>query len=228
MQKINKRNFVKKIFDDISYRYDLLNRILSFGVDIYWRKKAIKKSNFSQNSILLDLACGTGDFSAEARKRGVKNIFAADLSFNMIKLFLEKRYWIKDKILQCEAEALPYKNNSFDGVICSFGIRNFHNLNSSFDEIFRILKKNGKIVILDFQLPKRKLFAKLYMLYYEKVLPIIGGFISKNFNAYKYLPESTKEFDSLNLSEMLKIKNFNKIEKFELTFGIVQLIIAEK
>lgn len=225
---MNKKKIVKNLFDDISNRYDLLNRILSFGIDIYWRKKALKLSELSENDTILDLACGTGDFSIEIEKKGIKKIFGADLSKKMLDLFQKKSEWIKGKIVQCEAEYLPFKNSSFDAVISAFGVRNFHDLISSIKEIKRALKKGGKLVILDFQLPEKKIFAKIYMFYFEKVLPFIGGLISKNFDAYKYLPDSTKEFHKIDLQGILIKEGFSFVNKRQLTFGIVQIIVACK
>ena len=120
--------FSKRIFDSISHRYDFLNHFLSAGVDVYWRNKAIKLSKMNSDSILLDIACGTGDFAITAKKSGVKNIFGADLSFNMLNLFGKKAGWSQGKTAQCVAENLPYKDYSFTNITVAFGVRNFYNL----------------------------------------------------------------------------------------------------
>ena len=121
-----KKTKVKRIFDSISPHYDFLNHLLSFGLDIYWRKKALKLSDLSSESILLDIACGTGDFAIAARKLGVIQIYGADLSQNMLKLFVEKSNWINGKTIQMIAEKLPLKNNSVTNITIAFGVRNFY------------------------------------------------------------------------------------------------------
>lgn len=225
----NKKEHVRKIFDSISHRYDFLNHFLSFGIDFYWRKKAIDFSNVNQNSNLLDIACGTGDFSISAYKSGVRNIFGADLSKNMLKLFDKKVDWINGKAVQCVAEYLPFKNESFTNITVAFGVRNFYDILEGFKQFHRVLKANGKATILEFRLPSNKLIRELYLIYFNKILPFIGRFISKDKVAYTYLPESVNEFDEkVNLVELLKQSGFRKVEKYSLTLGLVQIVIATK
>jgi demethylmenaquinone methyltransferase/2-methoxy-6-polyprenyl-1,4-benzoquinol methylase len=224
-----KKERVKRIFDSISYRYDFLNHFLSLGVDFYWRKKAIQLSGMNSNSILLDIACGTGDFSIAANKAGVKNIFGADLSINMLRLFDKKAEWIKGRTSQCVAEFLPFRNESFTNITVAFGVRNFYDLLKGFQQFYRVLTNNGKATILEFRLPSNKLIRNFYLLYFNKVLPLIGKLISKDREAYTYLPESVNEFDEkIDLVDLLKQSGFSKVEKYSLTFGLVQIVIAYK
>ncbi|HOP51144.1 MAG TPA: bifunctional demethylmenaquinone methyltransferase/2-methoxy-6-polyprenyl-1,4-benzoquinol methylase UbiE [Ignavibacteriales bacterium] len=226
---MQKKIFVRQIFENIAKKYDFLNRLLSFGFDIYWRNKAVKLTKFNEPSKVLDIACGTGDFSIAAKKKYNLNIFAADYSINMLRLYKQKKSYIKDKLTQLVAEYLPFKQNSFDNIIVAFGVRNFYDIEKAFREFYNVLKPNGKVTILEFSLPKNIFIRALYITYFKKVLPFIGGIISGNFSAYKYLPDSVEEFDKkINLVDLLKKANFSKVEKYYFTFGIVQCIIAEK
>ena len=122
---MTKKDKVKKIFDSIAFRYDFLNHLLSFGLDFYWRKKALKLTGMNSKSILLDVACGTGDFAIAANKLGVTKIFGADFSKNMLMLFAKKRDWISGRTVQMIAEKMPLKNNSVTNITVAFGVRNF-------------------------------------------------------------------------------------------------------
>jgi len=226
---MSKKQQVKRIFDSISYRYDLLNHLLSFGIDYYWRYKALKKAKVNKDSILLDVACGTGDFSIAARKTGASKLFAADLSLNMLKLFRKKADWCKGNNLQSVAEFLPYKKNVFTDITVAFGVRNFYDIPKGFSEFFRVLKPTGKVTVLEFKLPKNKLVAKFYLFYFNTILPFIGKLISKDQEAYQYLPDSVHQFDaSVNVPELLKDAGFTNIQNYSATFGIVQIVIGEK
>lgn len=225
----NKKVMVQGMFDSIAHRYDLLNHLLSGGVDIYWRKRALKLGNVNSNSILLDVACGTGDFAIEAMKYGATKIFGADLSRNMLLLFNKKREWSKGNVIQIAAEDIPFKSNSFSHITVAFGVRNFYDISKAFSEFFSILKPNGKAVILEFSMPKNFFVAAIYKMYFKYILPLIGRIISKSKSAYTYLPESVEEFDKkIDLVKIFKECGFRKVEKFILTFGLVQVVIAEK
>ncbi|MCK9279432.1 MAG: bifunctional demethylmenaquinone methyltransferase/2-methoxy-6-polyprenyl-1,4-benzoquinol methylase UbiE [Melioribacteraceae bacterium] len=226
---INKKNQVQRIFDSISTRYDFLNHFLSAGIDIYWRRKALRLTKIGSKSKLLDLACGTGDFALEAEKFGVKEIIGADLSFNMLKVFHEKSESSKGKIVQTIAEVLPFKSNSFTNITVAFGVRNFFDIQSAFIEFNRVLSNKGKATVLEFRLPEKGIVKSLYLFYFHKILPAIGRLISKDNEAYTYLPESVNDFDkNINLVELFKKAGFEKVEKHSLTFGICQVTIAYK
>ena len=225
----NKKDRVKRIFDSISYRYDFLNHFLSLGIDFYWRKKAIEFSGMNTNSVLLDIACGTGDFSIAAYKAGIKNIFGADLSINMLRLFDKKVKWINGKTTQCVAEFLPFQDGSFTNITVAFGVRNFYDIHQAFKSFHRILTPNGKVTVLEFRLPSSRIVRSLYLFYFNKVLPIIGRMISKDNEAYTYLPESVGEFDkNVDLIKLFEEAGFSTVQKHSLTFGLVQVVIAGK
>lgn len=224
-----KKKQVKKIFDSIASRYDFLNHLLSFGFDYYWRRKALKLSGVNKNSILLDIACGTGDVAIEASKQGVDKIFGADFSFNMLKLFSEKSPWIRGRSMQMVAERIPFKGSSVTNISVAFGVRNFYDIQEGFNSFYSVLKPEGKATIIEFRLPSNSLFKWLYKFYFKNILPFVGGIISGDKEAYSYLPRSVEEFDEkINMPFLLKNSGFNKIEIYNLTMGIVQVIIATK
>ncbi len=228
-KNIDKKNQVRRIFDAIAPRYDLLNHLLSFGFDIYWRKKALKLTRINDESILLDVACGTGDFAIEANKLGVKRIFGCDFSLNMLKLFQRKSKWIQNNLIQMTAENIPVKNNCITNITVAFGVRNFYDIRMGFKSFYKVLKKNGKLTILEFSLPENFFFRAVYRFYFKKILPLAGRIISGNKEAYSYLPESVEEFDEkINLPNLLKEAGFEKIEDYKLTLGIVQVLVAVK
>jgi demethylmenaquinone methyltransferase / 2-methoxy-6-polyprenyl-1,4-benzoquinol methylase len=227
--KADKKTNVKRIFDSIAFRYDLLNHLLSFGLDFYWRKKALKLTSMTDKSVLLDVACGTGDFAIAAKKMSVRNIFGADFSKNMLELFAKKSEWINGKTVQMVAERIPLKNDSVTNITVAFGVRNFYDILEGFKSFHRVLISSGKATVLEFRLPSNKIVKALYIFYFKKILPFVGGIISGDKEAYEYLPNSVEEFDEkVNLPVLLKEAGFKNVEKHNLTFGTVQIIIATK
>ncbi|MBA4406193.1 bifunctional demethylmenaquinone methyltransferase/2-methoxy-6-polyprenyl-1,4-benzoquinol methylase UbiE [bacterium] len=229
MEETNKKSQVRRIFDSISHRYDFLNHFLSAGVDYYWRKKAIQLSGMSAQTKLLDIACGTGDFAISARKSGIEHIYGADLSFNMLSVFNKKVDWINGRVVESVAEHLPFKDESFTNITVAFGVRNFYNIPQAFKSFNRILSAKGKVTVLEFRLPTNPLVRNFYLFYFNRVLPFIGRLVSRDNEAYTYLPESVDEFDKkVDLAVLFKECGFAKVEKHSLTFGLTQVVIAEK
>lgn len=226
---IDKKQNVKRMFDSIAQRYDLLNHLLSAGVDIYWRKKALRLTKFQPNSILLDVACGTGDFAIEAHKQGVREIIGADFSYNMLALFNKKRSWAVGKTIQITAENIPMKAEKVTNITVAFGVRNFYDIPMAFKEFHRVLKPGGKSTILEFRMPTNPIIKAFYSFYFSSILPLIGKAISKDDDAYKYLPDSVEDFDkNVDLVKLFKEAGFSLVEKHSLTFGLVQVVIAQK
>ena len=224
-----KKNQVKQIFDTIAFRYDFLNHLLSFGFDYYWRRKALKLTGLNSKTVLLDIACGTGDVAIEAKKQGAGKIFGADFSFNMLRLFNEKSPWIKGNNMQMVAERIPFKESSVTNITVAFGVRNFYNIQEGFNSFYSVLIPGGKATIIEFRLPSNPVFKWIYKFYFKNILPVVGGFISGDKAAYSYLPQSVEEFDEkINMPDLLKKSGFTKIEIHTLTLGIVQVIIASK
>jgi len=225
----DKKTQVKNMFDNIAGRYDFLNHFLSFGLDIYWRKKALKLTELNSDSILLDVACGTGDVAIEARKLGVQKIYGADFSHNMLKLFEKKSHWINGHLVQMVAENIPFKDESVTNITVAFGVRNFYDIQQGFNSFYRILKPNGKATVIEFRMPSNKILKTIYRFYFKKILPFLGGIISGDKAAYTYLPDSVEEFDEkINLEKLLANSGFGEIKKYNFTFGIVQVVIAKK
>lgn len=225
----DKKKEVKRIFDNIAFRYDFLNHLLSFGIDYYWRKKALKLTGMNKDSILLDIACGTGDVAIQARKLGVVKIFGADFSHNMLTLFNKKSPWIKGRNIQMVAENIPVKSGSVTNITVAFGVRNFYDIQEGFNSFYRILAKGGKATVLEFRMPSNFLFKRLYKFYFKKILPLVGGIVSGDKAAYQYLPRSVEEFDEkIDIVKLLGNSGFKKIEKHIFTFGTVQAVIAQK
>ena len=224
-----KKRQVKLMFDNIAGRYDFLNHFLSFGLDFYWRKKALKLTELNSHSILLDVACGTGDVAIQARRMGVQIIYGADFSHNMLKLFDKKSKWVDGKLVQMVAEKIPFKDESVTNITVAFGVRNFYNIQEGFNSFYRILKPNGKATVIEFRMPSNKIIKSIYKFYFKNILPVLGGIISGDKAAYNYLPDSVQEFDEkVNLEKLLTNSGFKKIKKYNFTFQTVQVVIATK
>ncbi len=220
---------VKNIFDNIAGKYDFLNHFLSFGLDFYWRKKALKLTGLNSNAILLDVACGTGDVAIQAKKLGAQNIYGADFSHNMLKLFDKKSEWIDGKLVQMVAENIPFKDESFTNITVAFGVRNFYDIQEGFNSFYRILKPKGKATVIEFRMPSNKFIKSVYKFYFKNILPVLGGIISGDKAAYTYLPDSVEEFDEkINLEKLLNNSGFKEIKKYNFTFQTVQVLIAVK
>lgn len=232
-QKEGKKQQVANMFNNISKNYDLLNHVLSLGIDIIWRKKAIKMLKEDQPKLILDIATGTGDFAIEALALKPEKIIGVDISEGMLN---EGRKKIKQKKLNHlidlqigDSEKLLFEENKFDAVIVSFGVRNFENLEKGLADMYRVLKPGGKTVILEFSTPKKFPMKQAYSFYFKYILPQIGKVISKDNSAYTYLPESVKAFpdgnDFINILERVGFKN---TQCKTLTFGISSIYIGIK
>lgn len=224
-----KKKQVKLMFDNIAGRYDFLNHFLSFGLDFYWRKKALKLTGLNSQSILLDVACGTGDVAIQAKKMGVQKIYGADFSYNMLSLFDKKSEWIDGNLVQMVAEKIPFKDESVTNITVAFGVRNFYDIQEGFNSFYRILKPSGKATVIEFRMPSNKIIKSIYRFYFKNILPVLGGIISGDKAAYTYLPDSVEEFDEkVNLENLLTNSGFKKINKYNFTFETVQVLIAQK
>jgi len=228
----SKKEQVTTMFDNIAESYDFLNHSLSFGLDNVWRKIAIKKLTNKPKTIL-DIATGTGDFAISAAKYTTAQITGIDISKGMLnvgnKKIANKRLENRVTLQQADSENLPFKNNSFDGMTAGFGVRNFENLQKGLKEMHRVLSNDGIVAILEPAIPKYFPIKQFYNLYFHQVLPVIGSFISKDKNAYKYLPESVNAFPSGDkFINELKNAGFNRCKHIPLTLGIVSLYIAIK
>ncbi len=232
-----KKQQVAQMFDSIAYRYDFLNHFLSMGIDIYWRKKAIgllrKYSASWRTKKILDVATGTADFAIEAVKLNPEKIIGIDISEKMLKIGREKisKFNLDEKIelLLADSEKLPFKDNSFDAITVGFGVRNFENLEKGLSEMYRVLNKNGTVVILEFSRPKAFPIKNIYNFYFKNILPNIGKLISRDKVAYTYLPQSVQNFpDGKDFLNLMKRAGFSDLKQLSLTFGIASIYIGKK
>ncbi len=228
----SKKKQVGKMFDNISKNYDFLNHSLSFGMDFYWRKRAIKQLTNNPKKIL-DVATGTADFAISASKIKGAKITGIDISEGMIEVGKSKikKEGLEDVInLQiADSEDLPFDDFTFDAITAGFGVRNFENLEKGLYEMYRVLEKKGIVAILEPSKPKTFPLKQLYNIYFHHVLPIVGKLISKDNSAYTYLPNSVEAFPSGNdFIKHLEIVGFKNCKHIPLTLGIVDLYIAIK
>ena len=227
-----KKKQVTKMFDNIAGSYDFLNHTLSLGMDNIWRKIAIKKLN-NKPATILDIATGTGDFAISATKYTNATVTGIDISQGMLDVGIEKitKKGLTNRIqLQlADSENLPFQDNCYDAITAGFGVRNFEDLNKGLSEMYRTLKPRGIVAILEPSEPSHFPLKQFYNLYFHHILPFIGGIISKDKNAYTYLPDSVSAFPSGNnfLTELDKV-GFKECKHIPLTFGIVSLYIAIK
>ncbi|MCP4521127.1 MAG: bifunctional demethylmenaquinone methyltransferase/2-methoxy-6-polyprenyl-1,4-benzoquinol methylase UbiE [Cytophagales bacterium] len=221
------------MFNSISKKYDLLNHLLSLGIDIYWRKKAIKILKKHKPEQVLDIATGTGDFAIEALAANPKKIIGIDISEGMLSVGKEKmkKKGFSERIFLelGDSENLRFEDNTFDAAIASFGVRNFENLEKGLQEINRVIKPGGIIIVLEFSKPYMFPFKQLYNFYFSNILPIVGKLISKDNSAYTYLPESVRAFpDGKNFLEVLEKVNFKETKWKPLTVGISSIYTGKK
>jgi demethylmenaquinone methyltransferase/2-methoxy-6-polyprenyl-1,4-benzoquinol methylase len=229
----SKREQVAEMFDNISPKYDLLNHLLSGGVDIYWRKRAVKLLKKQQPKVILDIASGTGDFAIEALSLNPEKIIGVDISEGMLAVGREKIKKLgKQDIITLQSgdsENLSFQNNYFDAVIVSFGVRNFQNLLAGLTEMNRVMKSDGTCIVVEFSKPRSFPFKQLYNFYFKYILPLIGKTVSKDSSAYTYLPESVQAFpDGEAFLEIFKKAGFINTKCIPLTFGICTIYIGQK
>lgn len=230
----SKKEQVTTMFDNVAPKYDLLNRVLSGGIDIYWRKKALKMLKGRRSDLILDVATGTGDLAIEANKiLNPEKIIGVDISQGMLDAGKEKikKLGLEDKIdLQLgDSEKLLFDNNTFDAVIVSFGVRNFQDLLKGLTDMNRVLKPGGTGLIVEFSKPKNIIFRNLYWFYSIRILPFIGRLVSRDKSAYTYLPESVKAFpDGEDFLEIYRKAGFKEVRAIPLTFGICSIYIGVK
>jgi len=224
---------VEAMFNDIAPKYDFLNHFLSAGIDIQWRKQVSKLLAPSKPKIILDVATGTGDLAIELCKLKPDSIIGVDIADEMLAIGRAK---IQNKKLQNiiklqngDSENLNFADNTFDAVTVAFGVRNYENLNKGLKDMNRVLKPGGTVAILEFSKPKQFPMKNLYNFYFKYILPGFGKIVSKNNEAYTYLPESVERFaeDADFLNEMKKA-GFVQVKQKRLTFGISTLYSGTK
>ena len=215
----------RDMFNAIARRYDLLNHLLSGGVDVYWRRRALYAARDKRPQRVLDLATGTGDFALAVARLGPQQVVGIDMAIEMLRLgaakVAAKGLSARVELLVGDAEQLPFQEATFDMVTGAFGVRNFGHIPSGLAEAYRVLKPGGQLLVLDFCEPTAPLFRQLYLFYFHKVLPLIGGLISGQRRAYAYLPRSVGTFpQGQAFVELLVAAGFSQTHYTPMTLGI--------
>lgn len=229
-----KKDGIKKLFDNIAPNYDKLNHILSLNIDKRWRQTAISYiADIPYPLRVLDVACGTGDFTIDIARSMVKEskVIGIDISEKMMEIGRKKiiQSKLNAAMIYGDCEDLPFETSSFERISVGFGVRNFENIDLALNEMFRVLTPKGKIVILELSMPSNAIIRQIYKFYFLKILPFVGGLISKNRGAYEYLPASVLQFPSPEeFVRKMEDAGFSKIQHKSLTFGICRMYIGSK
>lgn len=230
---LGKKEQVAQMFDTISGNYDNLNRVISFGIDVKWRKKVLKIVSDSKPKVILDIATGTGDLAILMAQSKAEKIIGLDISAGMLevgrKKVEEKNLSNRIELVLGDSENMPFEDNYFDAITVSFGVRNFENLEKGFAEILRILKPNGVFVILETSVPDKTPYRQGYHFYTKNILPVIGKLFSKDNSAYGYLSESAAVFPyGEALNNILRKIGFIEVVAMPQTFGVATIYSASK
>jgi demethylmenaquinone methyltransferase / 2-methoxy-6-polyprenyl-1,4-benzoquinol methylase len=230
---LSKKEQVAHMFDTISGNYDELNRVISFGIDVKWRKKVLKMVAEKKPKTILDIATGTGDLAILMANTSAEKIIGLDISKGMLDIGIQKiankNLSTKIEMLLADSEKMPFEDNTFDAITVAFGIRNFENLEIGLTEILRVLKPNGIFVILETSNPTKSPYKQGYYFYTKNILPIIGKLFSKDNSAYGYLSESAANFPfGEQLNNILKKIGFIDVVDLPQTFGVATIYSATK
>lgn len=230
----DKKAAVESMFDSIAWRYDFLNHFLSFGIDHLWRRRAIGIISRSyENPYILDVATGTGDLAIAAMKADPFKVTGIDISAGMLEIGREKiaGKGLSDKIdmIRADSENIPFENNHFDVAMVAFGVRNFADPLKGLEEMRRILRGKGMILVLEFSKPATFPFKHIYNFYFRNILPFFGRIFSKDKSAYTYLPDSVSKFpDNEEFLNMLSIAGFSDTSQIKLTGGVASIYTGIK
>ncbi len=230
---LGKKEQVTQMFDTISENYDGLNRVISFGIDIKWRKRVVAILKNKKPEILLDIATGTGDLAINLVQTGARKIIGLDISPGMLevgkKKVLEKHMEKTIEMIEGDSENLPFEDNTFDAVTVAFGVRNFETLEKGLFEIHRVLKPTGTFVVLETSVPTKTPYKQGYHFYTKNILPRIGKLFSKDDSAYAYLSESASVFPhGENFNNILRKIGFIDVVNKPQTFGVASIYVATK
>jgi demethylmenaquinone methyltransferase/2-methoxy-6-polyprenyl-1,4-benzoquinol methylase len=226
---------VRTMFDRIAGRYDLMNRVMTLGIDRRWRNAAVRAAKVDPSTRALDVCCGTGDISFLLAEAGAEHVTGADFSPNMLVQARRRQRGHRDpaaarriEFVQGDALALPFDDDSFDVVTVSFGVRNVEDLALAFREFARVARPGARIVCLEITRPKSRLFNWFYDIWFDRVVPLLGAIVSRDRAAYKYLPESTKTFPRPpELAEIIRAAGIREVSWRRFGGGIVALHAGE-
>jgi len=230
---LGKKEQVKQMFDKVSSNYDFLNRLLTFGIDVSWRKKVVKFVEDHKARRILDIATGTGDLAIMLAKINSEKVIGLDISEGMLAVGKKKidQLGLNEKVemILGDSEELPFEDQTFDAITVGFGVRNFENLEQGLDEIYRVLKPNGIFVVLETSLPTAFPIKQGYTFYSKYIIPTVGKIFSKDKSAYRYLPESAAAFPyGESFNNILLKTGFNTSTVYPQTFGIATIYQAIK
>lgn len=231
---LGKKEQVATMFNNISENYDGLNRMISFGIDVKWRKKVVNIVNTSNPNSILDIATGTGDLAISFAKRTTAtSITGLDISEGMLSVGKAKikKELLTDKISMVlgDSENIPFDDNSFDVISVAFGVRNFENLEKGLSEIYRVLKGTGTLVILETSVPTKSPYKQFYKFHSSIILPLLGKLFSKDGSAYSYLSESASKFPfGETFNNILRKIGFKEVKNKPQTFGVATIYTASK
>ncbi|OUW34301.1 MAG: bifunctional demethylmenaquinone methyltransferase/2-methoxy-6-polyprenyl-1,4-benzoquinol methylase [Flavobacteriaceae bacterium TMED179] len=229
----SKKNQVTQMFNSISQTYDTSNRLITFGLDLIWRKKVISIVKKQKHETILDIATGTGELVIALAKLKTKKIVGLDISQKMLNIgkqkVISKKLENRVEMRLGDSENLDYEDSCFDVVTVAFGVRNFENLEKGLQEIKRVLKPSGILLVLETAIPTNTFFKVLYNIYARKIIPFVGRWLSKNNYAYRYLYDSTIAFpNGKTFNNILRKNGFIDVEDFPQTFGVSSIYFAKK
>lgn len=230
---ITKKQQVSQMFNNISGTYDKLNRLISFGWDVRWRKKVIEQLKPYQPQAILDVATGTGDLALMLSELNPQSIKGLDISEGMLAVGRDKvRQSGKEHLIEmvlADGEQIPFDDATFDAVTVAFGVRNFENLGRGLYEILRVLKKGGVLVVLETAVPAKFPYKQGYHFYTRYLLPMIGGLFAKDKQAYRYLSKSAEHFPcGVAFASILQAIGFDEVKCIPVTFGVAAIYVAPK
>jgi demethylmenaquinone methyltransferase/2-methoxy-6-polyprenyl-1,4-benzoquinol methylase len=229
----SKKEEVAGMFDSIAGNYDFLNHFLSLGIDILWRKKAVRMLKPFAPKQIVDIATGTGDFALETLSLKPTRVVGVDISNGMLEV--GRRKMIKKgvsgivEMTYGDSENLPFEDHTFDALTVAFGVRNFQNLEAGLKEMSRVLKPGSPAAVIEFSTPQTFPIKQLYLFYFHKILPALGKLVSKDARAYTYLPESVEAFPyGEKFAGIMKSCGFSEVKVVPLTFGIASIYFGKK